>query len=69
MREVRVEEHGQALIALRHGKVLGRVFGRRTEWQFGLRRMFIIVLCGLQMIAARLLGGWDTTLAAALCDE
>ena len=63
MRDVRVEEHGQALVALRHGQVLGRVFGRRNERQLGLRRLFIVVLCGLQMIAPRTLGGWYTTLA------
>ena len=63
MREVRVEEHGQALVALRHGQVLGRVFGRRNERRIGLRRLFIVVLCGLQMIESSPRGGWDTTLA------
>ena len=69
MREVRVEEHGQAFVALRHGQVLGRVFGRRFERRLGLRRLFIIVLCGLQMIASRPQGGWNTTLTNPRCDE
>ena len=63
MREVRVEEHRQTLVALRHGQVLGRVFGRRNERRIGLRALFIVVLCGLQMIASSPQGGWDTTLA------
>lgn len=69
MREVRVEEHGQTLVALRHGQVLERVFGRRIKRRLGLRRLFIVVLCGLQMIASRPKGCRDATLANPLCNE
>jgi len=49
MREVRIEKDGEAPVALRHGKVRGRVRVLIGDIRFGLRGLLVVILFGMQI--------------------
>jgi len=49
---MRIHEDRKAHVALRHGKIVGQFCFNRIERQFGMQRMFIFILRGVQMMAA-----------------
>jgi hypothetical protein len=50
MREVRLDEYGEAHVALRHGPDTGSVVIKRLKRKLGVRRLFVVFLRWLSLV-------------------
>jgi hypothetical protein len=61
VRELRLDEYGEAHVALRHGPVIGSVVIKRLKRKLGVRGLFVVFLRRLSL--APFLGGRNRSLA------